>query len=274
MDDFPLPYTNKDTVEPLSPGRSMQVDVLRAFQGHNRCLACRFLDLEALHQHWEQEPEIDGQRITLTSLYVKAAALALRESPRLAYHLHGYKEIRPATFDIGISVAGTIPESPMAPTIVLNDALNRPLAELSSELRTLSREARLKEAADVEELGKIATYMPIGFLRRWLVGLAVWRYGLRRKETGVFQISNCHGLGIDFPVSSVVPHSLFLAGEVRPHPVAVDGEVKIHRCAWGVLMFDHAEIVATHAGAWLTAFQGWLSNPDALYAATPSEPNS
>lgn len=265
MSDLPKPFTDADRVIPLSPGRIAQTEVLRAYQGSARCNAVRFLDLERLHRYWDAHPEADGVRLTLTAFYVRAAALALREQPRPAWHLYGYREVQPTQFDIGLSVAGTIPESPMAPTIVVRDCLNKSLPAIAQEIRDRSREARDHEARELEELGKIVRWFPLGPLRRWLVRVIGTSFAVRRQAVGVLQISNCHGLGIDIPFSSVVATSLVLPGEVRPYAVVVDGEVRAHRGAWCTFQFDHSEFVASTIGAWLQAFDRWLQQPERLY---------
>jgi pyruvate/2-oxoglutarate dehydrogenase complex dihydrolipoamide acyltransferase (E2) component len=249
----------------LDWGGIAQVDIVQALQGDNRGGAVRMMRLEQLLRYNEEHPEIDGVRVTVTSLYVLAAALALKDCPRAAYHLKGYREMRPRSLDIGLSVAGLLPDAPMAPTVVVQDVANKELRQVSQELREKAKLAREQQVENLRQIGRLVSFLPIGFLRRAIIRLVARAYDSLRREVGVFQISNVHGSGIEIPFSSVVPHTLLLMGEIKPYPVVNDGEVCVERGSWAVLQYDHALMTGGHAGEWLHAFQQHLANPEKLY---------
>ena len=80
----------------------------------------------------------DGEKLSVNDFILKAVALSLREFPNLNATLNGDKIIRKGGVNVGVAV--TVPGGLM--TIVVKDTDQKPLRQISSEVKTMAARAR------------------------------------------------------------------------------------------------------------------------------------
>jgi pyruvate dehydrogenase E2 component (dihydrolipoamide acetyltransferase) len=80
----------------------------------------------------------EGEKLSVNDFIVKAVALALREFPNLNATLNGDKIIRRGGVNVGVAV--TVPGGLM--TVVVKDTDQKPLRQISSEVKTMAGRAR------------------------------------------------------------------------------------------------------------------------------------
>jgi len=80
----------------------------------------------------------DGEKLSVNDFIVKAVALALREFPNLNATLQGDKIIRKGGVNVGVAV--TVPGGLM--TVVVKDTDQKPLRQISSEVKSMAARAR------------------------------------------------------------------------------------------------------------------------------------
>ncbi len=169
---------------------------------------------------------------TFNDLVVKAAALALREHPRVngAYR-DGRWHLSPAVH-VGFAVAADA----ALVVVTLRDADRRPLGELAGEARALAQRARAGRATPDELTG------------------------------ATFTVSNLGMLGVA-SVDPIVnpPHAAILGvGAVRAVPVVRDGAVVPGRELELSLVCDHRIVYGADAAAFLATVTRRLEHPATL----------
>ncbi len=80
----------------------------------------------------------EGEKLSVNDFIVKAVALALREFPNLNATLQGDKIIRKGGVNVGVAV--TVPGGLM--TVVVKDTDQKPLRQISSEVKSMAARAR------------------------------------------------------------------------------------------------------------------------------------
>ena len=80
----------------------------------------------------------DGEKLSVNDFILKAVALSLREFPNLNATLNGDKIIRKGGVNVGVAV--TVPGVLM--TVVVKDTDQKPLRQISSEVKTMAARAR------------------------------------------------------------------------------------------------------------------------------------
>ena len=80
----------------------------------------------------------DGEKLSVNDFILKAVALSLREFPNLNATLNGDKIIRKGGVNVGVAV--TVPGGLM--TVVVKDTDQKPLRQISSEVKTMAARAR------------------------------------------------------------------------------------------------------------------------------------
>lgn len=159
-----------------------------------------------------------GISATLNHVAVRACALALARHPELHVLVAGTRRLRPARVDIGLSVAG---ETNFAPVMIIEDAAQKPLPELSSEVARRVPEVREKEQKDLAWLRRWGWLIPFGFLRRAILRRLQDSLWFRRKLSGTFQIT-C--LPVDVVSAFYFNSAASLGvGRARDRVIAVDG---------------------------------------------------
>jgi pyruvate dehydrogenase E2 component (dihydrolipoamide acetyltransferase) len=170
---------------------------------------------------------------SLNDFIVKAAALALREFPRVngAYVDGGYESY--SRVNVGVAVAA--PDGLLVPTIV--DADRASLSELASRTRRLAERARARSLTP-DEL-----------------------------SNATFTVTNLGMFGIDSFSAVINPPqaAILAAGAVRPRPVVLDsGELAARETVVLTLACDHRVLDGVDGARFLARVRELLEQPLAL----------
>ncbi|HET6370007.1 MAG TPA: dihydrolipoamide acetyltransferase family protein [Nitrospiria bacterium] len=173
-----------------------------------------------------------GVKITIGDLIVRAAALALRDFPRLRASFMGEKIRVYRRIDIGIAVGF---EEGLT-TVVIRDCDRKGLKEISLESRDLIQRAKAKTLKPEEYTG------------------------------AVFSVSNLGMYDVDaFTAIITPPEAAALAvGSVAERPRIVNSEIAVGKFLRATLSTDHRVADGLTAAEYLKAFKRILQNPLAL----------
>jgi pyruvate dehydrogenase E2 component (dihydrolipoamide acetyltransferase) len=181
----------------------------------------------------EQLKEISEEAISYNDFIVKAAALALREFPRVN---GAYRDGAIETFsrvNVGIAVAAE--DALVVPTVF--DADTKPLSEIGQESRSLAARVRDGSITPSELAG------------------------------GTFTVSNLGMYGLDsFTAVINPPQAAILAvGSLKPRPVVNRaGEVVARPTVWLTLACDHRILYGAEGARFLARLRELLERPLAL----------
>src|SRR5579859_33648 len=170
-----------------------------------------------------------GARPTFTDLIVRAAAIALRDHPRLnARWTGGGARLLP---EIHVGVAVALDEGLVVP--VIRHADRAALAEISAALRDLSERARTFRLAPAE------------------------------MEGGTFTVTNLGMYDVDAftPILNPPEAAILGAGRVHRRPVAVDDRVEVRPVMALSLTFDHRVVDGAPAAQFLQRVKHVLEHP-------------
>ena len=171
---------------------------------------------------------------TITDLIVRAAALALREHPRLNASVHDNAIHVQPEINVGIAVA--LDEGLMVPVVKRADQL--PLSAIAAESRRF---------ADGARSGRLA---------------------LPDLEGGTFTVSTLGTYGIDFFTPVITPGQVAILGVGRLRDsVRWEGTTPVRTQVLTLsITFDHRAVDGAHAAAYLRSVVSRLANPLSLLA--------
>ena len=180
-----------------------------------------------LKQQWPNAP-------TITDLVVRAAALALRDHPRLNASVHDHAIHVQPEINVGLAVA--LEEGLMVPVLQRADQL--PLSAMAAETRRLAQGART---------GKLT---------------------LPELEGGTFTVSTLGSFGIDFFTPVITPGQVAILGVGRLRDSVrweADTPVKTQVLTLSIT-FDHRAVDGAPAAEYLRSVASRLANPLTLLA--------
>jgi len=168
-------------------------------------------------------------RLTLTDIFVKVVASALKDHPIINSRIEG-DQIR-LLEEINVGVAIALADGLIVP--VVRHADQKSLTEIASAIRTLTKKAR-RGKLSLEDVGG-----------------------------GTFTLSNMGMLGIDKinPIINPPECSILGVGRTVEKPVVQKGEIKIKPMAWFSLSSDHRIVDGAAAGLFLSHIQKIIENP-------------
>jgi pyruvate/2-oxoglutarate dehydrogenase complex dihydrolipoamide acyltransferase (E2) component len=171
---------------------------------------------------------------TITDLVVRAAALALREHPRLNASVHDDAIHLQPQINVGLAVA--LEEGLMVPVLQRADQL--PLSAIAAESRRLAQAAR------------------------------AGRLTLPELEGGTFTVSTLGSFGIDFFTPVITPGQVAILGVGRLRDsVRWDGTTPVRTQVLTLsITFDHRAVDGAPAAEYLRSVVSRLANPLALLA--------
>ncbi len=177
-----------------------------------------------------------GRRASFTEAIVRAAALALREHPRLAARLSGDALLGAERIDVGVAVA--LDDGLIVP--VVRDADRKDLGTLGREIADLAEQARL---------GRLAP---------------------SATEGGCFSVTNLGGYRIDAftPLLNPPQTAILGVGRARARPAIRDGAIVARTLVVLSLTFDHQVVDGAPAAAFLDTIVGLLEDPGRLEVDT------
>jgi pyruvate dehydrogenase E2 component (dihydrolipoamide acetyltransferase) len=171
----------------------------------------------------------DEQRLSVNDFIIRAAALALSEYPSLNASLQADEIIRHGEVNIGVAVA--VDEGLL--TVVVRDAIQKPLPVISQEVRAMA--ARARE-------GKV---QPLDI------------------EGSTFTVSNLGMFDVDHFIAIInPPESAILAvGGVQEVPVVEGGKVVPGQRIKLTVSADHRVTDGAEAARWLQVVRSYLEQP-------------
>ena len=192
-------------------------------------------DLMELRKEMNADLE-DADRISVNDLFIKAAALALKQFPNLNASISGSTLTRHAAINIGVAVAV---ENGLL-TIVVRNADQKSLSQISGEMKEMSSNVRD---------GKIRT---------------------EDIEGSTFTISNLGMFGVeDFTAIINPPEAAILAiGSAAQVPVVADGTLGIGWRAKATLSADHRITDGAEAAQYMQHLAVFLEQPWRLFSVT------
>jgi pyruvate dehydrogenase E2 component (dihydrolipoamide acetyltransferase) len=190
------------------------------------------IDAGALVALREQVNMLDGMKVTVNDLVVRASALALRAHPKLNATFHGNAIRQYDSADISVAVA--IPDGLITP--IVTKAHTKSIKQIGDEVRALAKKA-------VE--GKL---QPAEF------------------QGGSFTISNLGMFGISEFVAIINPPQvaiLAVAG-IKDEPVVKNGQVVAGKVMRVTISADHRAVDGADAAAFLKTLRELLEAPATL----------
>ncbi len=173
--------------------------------------------------------DVDGEKVSVNDIVMKAAATALRRVPEANASFAGdaihYHEV------VDLSMAVAIPDGLVTP--VIRDADRKTVREIGREARELAARARAKKLAPEE------------------------------MTNGTFSVSNLGMFGIeDFSAVINPPEGAILAvGTVRDEPVVEGGQIVPGKRMRMTMSCDHRVIDGAVGARWLAALRTLLEKP-------------
>ncbi len=176
-----------------------------------------------------------GTRVTFAHLIVHATARALAEHPELHRLVAGNKRLFPENIVICLSVAG---DGVVTPVLMIEDAGKKSLAEIASRVREGAEEAKQSDRKMNELLKRWGWIVPLGIIRRALLGFLLERLWYRRRASGTFQVSVIPSVDSFAPFLFNTAAALG-AGRIRDRAVPIEGRIEIRPIMKLTCCIDH-----------------------------------
>lgn len=181
----------------------------------------------------KQMEELRNSPLSLTILFVRAAALALAHHPEINVSYTGDALRRHATIDIGIAVA--LEEGLITP--VIRDCAGKNILQLAEEIRDLIVRAKSQQLTPDEYAGATFTI----------------------SNLGMYEVDN-------FIAVLMPPQAASLAiGAVNVIPVARGNTIRLSRRMKVTLSCDHRALDGAQGARFLQSFKRALENPLELF---------
>ena len=172
-----------------------------------------------------------GNRISLTDVIVKAAAIALTEFPRANSMLLG-EELKPMG-EVNVGIAVGLDDDLLVP--VIKNANQLSLVEISRRSRDLIERAKNRTLSIKEMTG------------------------------GTFTVSNLGMFGdvvLFAPIINPPETAILGVGRANPKPIAIDGAIAVRPMATLTLVFDHRVIDGMYATKFLQRVKELIQAPE------------
>jgi hypothetical protein len=259
LDVSPQQCDARDRVRWIRGAEALEADVISALT--RPAMFGRFwVDLENARR-WLEERRAAGnpEELTYTHLFVRAAALAAMASPDLHRMYGWFRCVDPGAADIGVSVAC---EGILAPVVVLAAADRMSVTEIARELREKAAQARRDDPRVRKLADRFVPFLPIPFLRRFLIRLAFSSPSFRRRMVGTIQITN---IGLAEAEDCHVP----MAAEIILCCGVVEKRVVVRTGAVFTLNGSHRKLTAVTGRPFVERFRRLLASPEEL-ASSPA----
>jgi pyruvate/2-oxoglutarate dehydrogenase complex dihydrolipoamide acyltransferase (E2) component len=249
-----------DASRRLRPIEAVERDIVVALTAPTA--ACEFwVDLEEAARFVRERHAAAPTPLTLTHLYIKAAACAVVRVPDLHRMYGPFSAIDPAHADVGVSVlAGAMVE----PVVVIQQANLKPLAVIASELRSRAAAARADAQRFRLLVDRYLWLFPFPRLRRAAIRAFLASARRRRQLIGTIQLSSMGRFDLRTSYLPMVPDILLIAG-VASRQACVEGTDRIvaRTGAMFALHGSHRKLNGRTAGAFVSHFRTLLQDPAA-----------
>lgn len=251
----------KDEVIRMDYGQRVLVDVLDAARRPDS-YAVMLLDMAAAEAFREEYRRKYGVPLTSLHMIIKSFALMLEENPWMNYMVKGYKVIKPSSIDIGVSVAA---EESVTPVVVIKEANKKSLKEIAEELDWKASEAVQQEKENLQKLNRLARWVPMNGVRRYIVRFLVKQYRIRRNLLGTAQITSLDFKDLAFHLPSHMGTTMLLSvGGIAKRPLAVGDQVAIRPTVYVAFQVDTRVVHAKKAMRGFRRFRRRIEHPEEL----------
>ncbi|MEW6403770.1 MAG: dihydrolipoamide acetyltransferase family protein, partial [Chloroflexota bacterium] len=171
----------------------------------------------------------ENEKVSVNDFIIKASALALRQFPNLNAALNGTNIVRYGHVNIGVAV--TVEGGLL--TVVVRDADQKPLRQISGEVKTMAGRARE---------GKVK---PDDI------------------EGSTFSTSNLGMYDVEYFIAIINPPeaAILAIGSAKETPVVENGELKVGWRMKATISVDHRVSDGAEAAQFMQALAGFLENP-------------
>lgn len=250
-----------DEIIRMDYGQRVLMDVLDAARRPDS-YAVILLDMSAAEAFRDEYRKKHGVSLTSLHLIIKSFALMLQENPWMNYMMDGYKIIKPSSIDIGVSVAA---EESVTPVVVIKEANKKSLKEICKELKRKANEAVEKEKENLENLNRLARWIPFNFVRRRIVRFLVRRYRIRRATVGTAQITSLGFKDLAFHLPSHMGTTMLLSvGGIARRPIVVGDRIEIRPTVYVAFQVDTRLIHAKKTMRAIRRFRRRMEHPDEM----------
>jgi hypothetical protein len=233
------------------------------------------LDATEALRYLEAVRERSGERVTITHLVGKAAAIALADEPSLNGRIRFGRYV---PYDrVSLAFLVTMPDGSDLARAKVEDVDRKDLTEIARELRERADRLRTGSDRDWEKSKDIVKLLPTWLLRPvvsltgWLttaLGVEAKALGLERFPFGAGIVTSVGMLGLD---EAWVPPTPFarvplyvLIGAVRERPVVVDGQVVARPMLTVTATVDHRFVDGFQAATLARTFTRVFEDPWSL----------
>jgi len=219
------------------------------------------VDMSAAEVFRRELSREQGVHVSYTVILVKACAIALRSHPSVNSIRDGYRLINRPSADIGISVYA---KHNSAPVITIQGADKKDLGQIAEELKRKIREVREGQEESLEQLQKIARFLPFKFLRKFLFRRFL-RHPKVLREGPTFQITGDTRTAIDIVMPMVFATTAIMGfGGIKKRPFVVDDEVVVRPGMYLSLLGDHQVLDGFKPAMFLHEVKRLLEHPREL----------
>ena len=221
----------------------------------------------------ERERARTGERITITHLVGKAAAVAIAERPEVNAILRRGRLYLRDTIDIFFQVA--FEEGENLAGAKVTRANEKDLATIARELADRARRIRERKDDPTQQSAKTLSRLPPLLVRAAMragealtydYGLDLSRLGIPHDAFGSCMVTSVAAFGLTVGQAPLFPPSrvpiVLTVGAVTDSPVAVDGRVEVRPVVSIGAAFDHRVADGYQAGRMAKRFREVLEDPE------------
>jgi pyruvate dehydrogenase E2 component (dihydrolipoamide acetyltransferase) len=235
------------------------------------------LDCEAVLEHIESLREKTGEKVTLTHVVGRAAALAIAETPQVNAYVSRGRLVRRDTIDIFFQVSffeGQTKKDANLAGAKVERADQKSVTDIARELREKAEALRARGDADTARAARTFSRLPAPLLKlatragaylAYDMQMNMSRVGLPEDAFGTVMVTNIGVFGIPIGIAPLLPLGrapiILTVGTVRDAPGVHEGKVAVRkRVAIGVA-FDHRVLDGWHAGMMCKRFEAAFADP-------------
>lgn len=231
----------------------------------------------------ERLREETGVRVTVTSLVVRALALAIKRYPTLNGIVARGQVMLRDSVDIFVQVA-TEGGADLSGAKISHADEKSALA-IAREVEAKAERLRQRRDRQVERTKSILDRVPVFLLGPMLrtisyliydLDLDLSRFGIVKDEFGCAMVTNVGSFGITHAYAPLVPFSrapvVLLVGEVQERPVAEAGRLVVRPVMHVGVTFDHRFMDGWQGGAMAQLFRAYLEDPSRFEDAVAEQP--
>jgi pyruvate/2-oxoglutarate dehydrogenase complex dihydrolipoamide acyltransferase (E2) component len=243
------------------------------------------LDCETALAYLDDLRQRSGEKVTLTHLVGKAAAMAIAEAPEVNGFVSRGRLVLRDTVDVFFQVAffdgakpssrekGARADANLAGAKV-RDVDKKSLVEIARALRERAEAIRQRGDAETARASKMMARLPgpligaaakLGAYLSYDMGLDLRRFGIPYDAFGSCMITNVGVFGINVGHAPLLPFArvpiIMTLGSVHDAAAVVDGKVVVRKHVNIGVAFDHRVMDGYHAGVMAKRFEQVFADP-------------